>query len=182
MNIVFLGPPGVGKGTQAKKIAEHLKVPHIATGDMFRENLQKQTELGKKAQEFMDKGELVPDDVVIAMVKDRLTHDDCKEGFVLDGFPRTIAQADALGGIVKIDKVINYTAPDETVVERIAGRAKKEGRSDDTPETVQKRLDVYHEQTSPLIFYFRKKQILTDVDATGTVEEVFDLTKKAVGG
>ena len=180
MNIVLLGPPGVGKGTQAKKVASYLDVPHIATGDMFREHLKNKTALGKKAQEYMDDGQLVPDDVVISMVKERLTDEDCAEGFILDGFPRTTPQADALLNLISIDTVINYRVADEVVVKRIAKRATEEGRSDDTPETVQKRLDVYKEQTQPLIDYFEKKDMLVDIDASGTVEEIFDLTQRAL--
>ncbi len=209
MKIIMLGAPGAGKGTQAKQISSKYDIPHISTGDIFRANIKNGTELGKKAKEFMDKGALVPDELTCDLVMDRIKQDDCKNGFVLDGFPRTIPQAEALTAALekigeKMDFAINVDVPDENIVNRMSGRRaclecgatyhivsippKKEGicdncgselvlRDDDKPETVQKRLDVYHEQTQPLIDYYDKQGILKTVDGTVPMEQVFaDIT------
>ena len=186
MKIIMLGAPGAGKGTQAKKIAAKYNIPHISTGDIFRANIKNGTELGKKAKTYMDQGLLVPDDLVVDLVVDRVGQDDCERGYVLDGFPRTIPQAEALTKALadmgqKVDYAIDVDVPDENIVRRMSGRracvgcgatyhvvyapTKKEGicdtcggelilRDDDKPETVQKRLNVYHEQTQPLIDYY----------------------------
>jgi len=202
MKLVFLGPPGAGKGTQAKIVSERQKIPHISTGDIFRENMKKQTELGKKAAEYSNKGLLVPDDLTNKMVENRLNGNDCKRGFILDGYPRTIPQAEFLDSIMKIDKVINFELSDEEVVKRISGRRtcskcgtayhllymkpKKSGncdkcnsplvqREDEKPEVVKKRLEVYKKQTSPLIDYYKKKKLLVNISAFSTIEEI---TKK----
>ena len=207
MNIVLLGPPGIGKGTVAEKLSEKLSIPHIATGDMLRENVAEKTKLGLKAQSFMDKGGLVPDDLVIEMIKERLNRDDCRDGFILDGFPRTINQAEEIGKAIRIDKVVNIQASDEILIERISRRRvcskcgfnyhldfikpKKEGvcdkcsgslyqREDDKPESVKERLKVYKEQTEPLINYYKEKGIIADVDGSGTPEEEFNGVLKAV--
>lgn len=209
MKLIMLGAPGAGKGTQAKKrIAEKkYKIPHISTGDIFRANIKKnQTELGLKAKEYMDKGLLVPDELVVDIVADRLLQDDCKEGFILDGFPRTIPQAESLDKALlsmntkKMDYAINIAVPDENIIRRMSGRRacvkcgatyhikysapKKtenvcdtcEGeliiRDDDQPETVQKRLSVYHKQTRPLIDYYQGKNILITVDGTVDIDDV----------
>ena len=199
MKLVFLGPPGAGKGTQAKIVSERHKIPHISTGDIFRENMKKQTELGKKAAEYSNKGLLVPDEVTNGMVEKRLKESDCKNGFILDGYPRTIPQAEFLDSIMKIDKVINFELSDEEVVKRISGRRtcskcgtayhllymkpKKNSicdkcnsplvqREDEKPEVVKKRLEVYKKQTSPLIDYYKKKKLLVDVDAYPSIGEV----------
>ena len=206
MKIIMLGAPGAGKGTQAKKIADKFNIPHISTGDIFRANLKEGTELGLKAKEYMDKGELVPDGLTCDLVMDRIAKDDAKNGFVLDGFPRTIPQAEALTEALKkigqtMDIAINVDVPDENIVERMGGRRacvgcgatyhvvtvppKIEGkcdrcgadlilRDDDKPETVQKRLSVYHEQTQPLIDYYKKEGILHSVDGTKAPDSVFD--------
>ncbi|MBE5960617.1 MAG: adenylate kinase [Lachnospiraceae bacterium] len=206
MKIVMLGAPGAGKGTQAKKIAEKYGVPHISTGDIFRANIKNNTELGKKAKEFMDQGLLVPDELTLDLIMDRFKQDDCKNGYVLDGFPRTIPQAEALTKALteageKLDYAINVEVPDENIVTRMSGRraciacggtyhivfnpTKQEGvcdacggglvlRDDDKPETVAKRLTVYHDQTSPLIAYYKGQGILKDVDGTKDVAEVFN--------
>ena len=205
MKIVMLGAPGAGKGTQAKKIADKYNVPHISTGDIFRANIKEGTELGKKAKTYMDQGLLVPDELVVDLVVDRVKNDDCKNGYVLDGFPRTIPQAECLDKALaemndKMDYAINIDVPDENIISRMGGRracvgcgatyhivnipSKVEGicdrcggelilRDDDKPETVKKRLDVYHEQTQPLIDYYTKKGIIKDVDGTMDMEDVF---------
>ncbi len=205
MKIIMLGAPGAGKGTQAKQIAAKYEIPHISTGDIFRANIKEGTELGKKAKTFMDQGLLVPDELVVELVADRIVKDDCKNGFVLDGFPRTIPQAEALDEALakmgeKMDYAIDVDVPDENIVKRMGGRraclncgatyhivsipTKKEGicdhcgsevvlRDDDKPETVQKRLTVYHEQTQPLIDYYSGKGILKSVDGTRPMEDVF---------
>ena len=205
MKIIMLGAPGAGKGTQAKRIAEKYGIPHISTGDIFRANIKNQTELGMKAKAFMDQGALVPDELTLELIMDRFTNDDCKNGYVLDGFPRTIPQAEALTKALAdkqdaVDYAINVDVPDEAIVTRMSGRraclacggtyhvvfnpTKVEGvcdacggelvlRADDKPETVQKRLDVYHEQTQPLIDYYQNQNILKEVDGTLQLDEVF---------
>lgn len=213
MKIIMLGAPGAGKGTQAKQIAGKYSIPHISTGDIFRANIKNGTELGKKAKEYMDQGLLVPDELTCDLVVDRIGQDDCKNGFVLDGFPRTIPQAEALTNALnelgqKMDYAIDVDVPDENIVKRMSGRRaclecgatyhvvsippKKEGicdacgselvlRDDDKPETVQKRLDVYHEQTQPLIDYYKKAGILKSVDGTQPMEDVFADIVKILG-
>ena len=213
MKIIMLGAPGAGKGTQAKQIAGKYNIPHISTGDIFRTNIKNGTDLGKKAKEYMDQGLLVPDELTCDLVMDRISHDDCKNGFVLDGFPRTIPQAEALDEALKkigqsMDFAINVDVPDSHIVNRMSGRRaclgcgatyhvvaippKKEGicdicgaelvlRDDDKPETVQKRLDVYHEQTQPLIEYYDKQGILKTVDGTMQMEDVFAAIAKILG-
>ena len=205
MKIIMLGAPGAGKGTQAKQIADKYTIPHISTGDIFRANIKNGTELGKKAKEYMDQGLLVPDELTCDLVMDRIQQDDCVNGFVLDGFPRTIPQAEALTAALdkieqKMDFAVNVDVPDENIVNRMGGRraclncgatyhivsipTKVEGicdrcgnevvlREDDKPETVQKRLNVYHEQTQPLIDYYEKQGILKSVDGTQQMEQVF---------
>ncbi len=206
MKIIMLGAPGAGKGTQAKKIASKYSIPHISTGDIFRANIKNGTELGKKAKTYMDQGLLVPDELVVDLVVDRVAADDCANGYVLDGFPRTIPQAEALDAALEkmgeaMDYAINVEVPDENIVKRMSGRRacvacgatyhiehippKTEGicdtcgkelilRDDDKPETVLKRLNVYHEQTQPLIDYYTGKGILKEVDGTKDMSEVFD--------
>lgn len=206
MKIIMLGAPGAGKGTQAKRIAEKYSIPHISTGDIFRANIKNGTDLGRKAKEYMDQGLLVPDELTCDLVMDRIQQDDCKNGFVLDGFPRTIPQAEALDAALtkigqKMDYAIDVDVPDENIVNRMGGRraclscgatyhvefnpTKAEGicdacgaqtvlRDDDKPETVQKRLTVYHEQTQPLIDYYKNQDILKSVDGTQPMEAVFD--------
>lgn len=204
MKIVMLGAPGAGKGTQAVNIAKEYGIPHISTGDIFRANIKNQTELGMKAKSYMDKGALVPDDITIGMLLDRIVDNDCRNGFVLDGFPRTIPQAESLKAALslqdaKIDHAVDIEVPDEVITNRMGGRRscpkcggtyhivynppKKEGicdncgtelvqRADDKPETVQERLRTYHEQTQPLIDFYRNEGVLTEVDGTKKPEEV----------
>ena len=213
MKIIMLGAPGAGKGTQAKKIAAKYGIPHISTGDIFRANIKEGTELGKKAKTYMDQGLLVPDELVVDLVVDRLQQDDCKKGYVLDGFPRTIPQAESLDAALakvgdKMEYAIDVNVPDENIVNRMGGRracvgcgatyhivynpTKVEGicdacgeklilRDDDNPETVQKRLGVYHEQTQPLIDYYTKAGILKEVDGTVDMEEVFQNIVQILG-
>ncbi len=205
MKIIMLGAPGAGKGTQAKKIAAKYEIPHISTGDIFRANIKNGTELGKKAKTYMDQGLLVPDELVVDLVVDRVQQEDCKNGYVLDGFPRTIPQAESLDAALeklgdKIDYAVNVEVPDENIINRMGGRracvgcgatyhivynpTKVEGvcdacgeklilRDDDKPETVQKRLTVYHDQTQPLIDYYSKSGVLKEVDGTVDMEDVF---------
>ena len=205
MKIVMLGAPGAGKGTQAKMIASKYQVPHISTGDIFRANIKNGTELGKKAKEYMDQGLLVPDELTVDLVIDRLSQDDCKKGYILDGFPRTIPQAEALDAALakrgeKMDFAIDVDVPDENIISRMSGRRactgcgatyhivynpSKKGdicevcgetlilRDDDKPETVQKRLTVYHDQTQPLIDYYTGQNILKTVDGTQDMNDVF---------
>ena len=212
MNLILLGPPGAGKGTQATRIVEKYKVPHISTGDIFRENIKNNTPLGQKAQEYMNKGELVPGQLVVDIALDRLGKDDCKNGFLLDGFPRTVFQADALDKFLKdkgkgIDLVINIEVEDKMLIERLDARRvcptcaatynvigmppKKEGicdkcndtliqRKDDKKETVGNRIKVYHEQTSPLIDYYKEKGLIKDFDGMIGADALFDEIVKAI--
>ena len=205
MKIIMLGAPGAGKGTQAKMIADKYGVPHISTGDIFRANIKNGTELGMEAKKYRDQGLLVPDELTVRILLDRVAQDDCKNGYVLDGFPRTIPQAEVLDcELTKlgdhIDYAINVDVPDENIVKRMSGRRacltcgatyhiehvppKKEGicdvcgselvlRDDDKPETVKNRLNVYHEQTQPLIDFYTEKGVLKTVDGTVPMEEVF---------
>ncbi|MCI8859959.1 MAG: adenylate kinase [Lachnospiraceae bacterium] len=213
MKIIMLGAPGAGKGTQAKQIADKYSIPHISTGDIFRANLKEGTELGKKAKEYMDQGLLVPDELTCDLVMDRISQEDCKNGFVLDGFPRTIPQAEALDAALskigqKMDYAIDVDVPDDNIINRMSGRraclncgatyhivsipTKVEGvcdrcgnqvvlRDDDQPETVKKRLEVYHAQTQPLIDYYKKQDILKTVDGTQPMEQVFNAIVEILG-
>ena len=206
MKIILMGPPGAGKGTQAEKLVDLYQIPHISTGDMFRKAQKDGTELGLKAKSYMDQGQLVPDEVTVGIVKERLAEADCKEGFLLDGFPRTVQQADALDTILAeldmaLDCVVNIEVDKAFLVDRLTGRRvcracgatyhikynapAKENvcdtcgaelvlRDDDKPETVLKRLSVYHEQTQPLIDYYKKEGVLREVDGTQDMNKVFD--------
>ncbi len=205
MKLIMLGAPGAGKGTQAKKIAEKYQIPHISTGDIFRANIKAGTELGMKAKSFMDQGQLVPDEVTIGMLLDRISQDDSKNGYVLDGFPRTIPQAESLTAALKergekIDYAVNVDVPDDNIINRMSGRRACVGcgatyhvvynapksedicdtcgeklilRDDDKPETVKNSLLVYHDQTQPLIDYYKKEGVLVEVDGTQNLEKVF---------
>ncbi|MBI89812.1 MAG: adenylate kinase [Candidatus Marinimicrobia bacterium] len=212
MRIMLLGPPGGGKGTQAKFIQETLSIPQISTGDMLRENVKNGTPLGKEAKGYMNRGELVPDDVILNMMKDRLQNDDCKSGYILDGFPRTIPQAEGLDILLadirqELDLVILLDLNDDIIVKRMGGRRVHPNsgrvyhieynppkvhnkddvtgedliiRTDDQEETVRKRLEVYHNQTSPLIEYYKEKSILKNIDANGTINAIKDRIKEVI--
>lgn len=171
MRLVLVGPPGAGKGTQAEQMAKRLDVPHISTGDLFRANLRDETELGREAKRYMDAGNLVPDEVTVGMVKDRLTDADAAQGFILDGFPRNTAQAASLGEILDekglaLDAVVQFDVEDEVVVQRLLGR----GRSDDNEDTIRNRQRVYREETAPLLEHYRDK--LVTIDAVGEIDEI----------
>jgi adenylate kinase len=213
VNIILIGPPGAGKGTQATRMIERLQVPQISTGDMFRAAVKEGTPMGKKAKEYMDKGALVPDEVVIGVVKERFQKPDCKKGFILDGFPRTLDQAKALDGLLKdlgtkLDHVVVIEVPDDYLVERLTGRRtckgcnymhhikfdppKKAGvcdkcgaelyqRDDDKEETIRQRLTNYHNQTSPLIAYYGKQNVVRMIKGTGSMVQVQDAVKAAIG-
>ena len=213
MKIIMLGAPGAGKGTQAKMIAAKYQIPHISTGDIFRANISNGTELGKEAKQYMDQGLLVPDELTVKILLDRVAQEDCKNGYVLDGFPRTIPQAEVLDNALEqlgdqVDFAINVDVPDDNIINRMSGRRacvkcgatyhikhippKVEGicdscgaelilRDDDKPETVKKRLNVYHEQTQPLIDFYSEKNILKEVDGTIGMEEVFSGVVEILG-
>lgn len=213
MKIIMLGAPGAGKGTQAKQIADKYDIPHISTGDIFRANIKNKTDLGKKAKTYMDQGLLVPDELVVDLVVDRVQKDDCSKGYVLDGFPRTIPQAEALDKALEkmsdhVDYAINILIPDANIIKRMSGRRacvscgatyhivnippKVDGvcdacgkelilRDDDKEDTVKKRLDVYHEQTQPLIEYYKNKEILVNVDGTQDMKNVFQSIVELLG-
>ena len=177
MRVVLMGPPGAGKGTQAVVVSAALGIPHVSTGDIFRQNVNNATELGREAQRFMDKGEYVPDDLTNAMVRDRLTQPDAAAGFLLDGYPRTTAQVDELDSILastghSIDCAVELTVDMDEVVGRLLKRAAEQGRSDDTDEVVRTRLQVYADQTAPLTARYGDRGLLAQVDGSGTVEEV----------
>ncbi|MBN1762093.1 MAG: adenylate kinase [Methanomicrobia archaeon] len=205
MNIVLFGPPGSGKGTQAKMLAERYGIPHISTGDILRENLKNQTKLGLEAKSYMDKGELVPDEVLIKIIQDRLSQPDCASGFLLDGYPRTVPQADALSTILdemgkRLDFVLDVDVPDAELIKRLTGRRmcacgasyhilfnppKQEGicdrcgkelyqRGDDKEEAIMNRLDVYKNQTQPLIEYYTNEDVMVTVNGAAGIPEVFD--------
>ncbi len=177
MRIVLLGPPGAGKGTQAARVACRFDAPHVATGDIFRANVAEGTELGRAAQEYMDRGDLVPDDVVIAMVIERLAERDCQSGFVLDGFPRTVNQAEALDRQLvdlgaPLHAVLCFEAAEEELLRRLAGRAAAQHRADDAEQTIRHRLEVFAIKTRPLIDYYAHRGLLINVDAIGPIEVV----------
>ena len=177
MRLVVLGPPGAGKGTQAVRLAERFACADVATGDIFRANVSEGTELGRAAQEYMDRGDLVPDEVVIAMVMDRLVESDCDGGFVLDGFPRTVNQAEALDRRLAelgtpLEAALSFDVTEEELLQRLAGRAAAQHRSDDAEQTIRHRLEVFAIKTRPLIDYYRHRRLLTMVDGVGRVEKV----------
>ncbi len=204
MNVILLGAPGAGKGTQAVRIAAAMNIPHISTGDIFRKNIKEKTPVGLKAKSYIDRGQLVPDEVVVEIVQQRIDEDDCKNGFLLDGFPRTIAQAEALDRLTNIDSVINLEVDLDKLVDRITGRrvcekcgesyhvsTKKDDicekcggkliqRADDTEETVKSRLNVYKNETAPLINFYKNQGVLKNVDGMKSIEEVFEEISKAL--
>lgn len=205
MNIIFLGPPGAGKGTQAQRICETLGIPQISTGDILRRAIKEETPTGLKAKAYIDAGKLVPDEVVIDIVRDRLDQEDCKAGYILDGFPRTVPQAEALADFAQIDAVVDLDVADEKLVQRLSGRRvclncgatyhvstmKSDccnhcgqtlvQRDDDKPETVLSRLKVYHEQTAPLVSYYQDKNLLHVIDGAQQKEVIFDAILNTLG-
>ncbi len=197
MKLILLGPPGAGKGTQAAKIAERYSLAHISTGDMLRAEIASKTPLGERAKALIDGGELVPDEIIVGMVENRIKQDDCVNGFLLDGFPRTIPQAESLLGFSDIDRAVCITVPDELIIDRMSKRrvcpsckrtysvepgerrffcedcgTRLVTRDDDKPETVSHRLEVYAEQTFPLVEFFRERELLSEVDGAGSIDEV----------
>ena len=177
MRIGFLGPPGSGKGTQAKLLGKRLGLPAISTGDMLREAVRRETPLGLRARAIMEAGDLVPDEVVIGLIRERIATADAARGFILDGFPRTVAQAQALDRLLEdsgspLDAVVNLAVPEATLLERLIGRASQEGRSDDRPETIRERLRVYGEKNDPLVAFYESAGLLTRVDGLGAVDDV----------
>ncbi|NER20210.1 MAG: adenylate kinase [Symploca sp. SIO1C2] len=183
--LIFLGPPGAGKGTQAKLLAELLQVPHISTGDILRSALKAKTPLGQKAQSYMDAGELVPDDLILDLIRDRLSQQDAHKGWILDGFPRNVTQASFLDDLLQelhqtCDFAINLEVPDEVLMARLLERSQKEGRSDDNEDTIQRRLEVYHNQTEPIIGFYRDRSVLTAVNGDQPVESVTEYLKQLV--
>jgi adenylate kinase len=185
MRVVFLGPPGSGKGTQAGLLAERLRVPAISTGEMLRAAVHEGTPLGGKVKAVMEKGDLVPDDLMIALIRERIAAPDAAGGFILDGFPRTVDQAVALekipsGNEKAISVVVNLSVPEKALIDRLAGRSGLERRADDGRDTVLERLRVYHEKSEPLIEFYRRRGLLTEVDGTGTVSEITDRIGKAL--
>jgi adenylate kinase len=177
MRLILMGPPGAGKGTQARVVAEHFGIPAISTGDIFRTNVSNGTPLGKKAQEYMDQGEYVPDEITNLMVRDRIDEPDAEPGFLLDGYPRTLAQVEELDGMIKhtghaLDAAVVLTVDADEIVERLLHRAKTEGRTDDTEDVIRRRQEVYGEQTEPLIEVYRRRGIVHEIDGMGVVDEV----------
>jgi adenylate kinase len=178
VNLLLLGPQGAGKGTQAKRIAAEYGIPQVSTGDMFREAIAAGSELGWRVQPILESGALVPDELTIALIRDRLGQDDAAKGFVLDGFPRNMAQAEALDAMLgeigrSLDVVLELQLDDDTCFQRLLRRAKEEGRTDDTPEVIRRRLDVYHRETEPLVEYYRAQGNLVPIHAERSVDEVF---------
>jgi adenylate kinase len=185
MRIILMGPPGAGKGTQASGVAEHFGIPAISTGDIFRANVSNGTELGRKAKEYMDAGEYVPDEVTNLMVRNRIDEPDAEPGFLLDGYPRTLAQVEELDGMIKhtghvLDAVVVLTVDGEELVQRLLQRAETDGRSDDTEDVIRRRQELYVEQTEPLIEVYRDKGLLIEVDGMGEVDEVTERIFKAL--
>ncbi len=186
MNLVFLGPPGSGKGTQAIRLAQKLGVVHVSTGDVLREAVKRGTDLGRKADEYMSRGELVPDDLMIELIEEKVESGDLDKGFILDGFPRTMAQAESLKRMfdkhaIALDKAILLTVGADEILKRLENRAQIEGRADDTREVILNRLEVYQRQTAPIEAFYRKQSILVEVPGENTPDNVFREVEKAVG-
>ena len=184
--MIFMGPPGAGKGTQAAEICEMYKIPQISTGDMLRTAIKNETDLGRKAKKYLDAGDLVPDDIVIGIIQERLAQKDCNNGFLLDGFPRTVTQAESLDEMLgkmqkKLDFVINLDVPEEELLKRLLKRAEIEGRSDDNEEVIKNRLNNYKDKTLPLLDFYKKQSVLKQISGTGTREEITGKIKGMLG-
>jgi adenylate kinase len=185
MNLVFLGPPGSGKGTQAARLAEKLGLVHLSTGDVLRQAVRQGSELGKKAEGYMSRGELVPDDLIIALIEEKITDGELENGFILDGFPRTVPQAESLDVMfkkhrIRLDKAILFRVGEQEIMKRLKGRAEIEGRSDDTEEVIRNRLDVYTRQTQPIEQLYERQSILVEIPAEDTPENIFGAVLKVV--
>ncbi len=185
MRLIFLGPPGAGKGTQAVILSKWLSIPHISTGDILRAAVKNQTELGVKAKSFMDKGDLVPDSLILDMIQERLSQPDAANGWILDGFPRTVAQAEQLDAMLTemgqgFDRILSLEVPDATLVERLLSRGRDQGRSDDTEAVIRRRLEVFHESTAPILNFYGDRPQLTVVNGDASLEAVSDLLKTAI--
>lgn len=187
MRIVFLGPPGSGKGTQAQLLSKRLGIPSVSTGEMLRAAVRAGASVAQQAKAIMDRGELVPDEVMIGLIRDRLRASDTRQGFILDGFPRTVQQAEALERLIAesgngegLSAVINLSAPESVLVDRLHGRSAEEHRADDRPDAIRERLAVYHRKTEPLIGFYRQRHLLLDVDGMGDVEEIAERIDKAL--
>lgn len=183
MKLILFGPPGAGKGTQAEKIRTHYNIPHLSTGNIFRYNIKNETELGKKVKSILDAGELVPDGTVVDLVVDELQNDKYNNGYILDGFPRTIPQAEALDKFLSkhntaVDLFLNLEVPEQELIDRILSRTDE--RSDDTPEKIKTRLNVYQKQTAPVLNHYKKKDKVQKIDGVGTIEEIFSRIKEAL--
>ncbi|NIN09904.1 MAG: adenylate kinase [Gemmatimonadales bacterium] len=186
MNVILLGPPGSGKGTQGALLSERVGLPRVSTGDLLRSAVERGTVLGQEAQHYMDQGLLVPDEVILGLIEEVLAWPEAAGGIVMDGFPRTVAQAEAVERLLadrgaRVDYVISIDVPEEELVRRMLGRAKQEGRDDDTPETIRQRFVVYREQTAPLIAFYRERGMLTGVSGIGSIEEIAGRVQEAVG-
>lgn len=183
MRMVFIGPPGAGKGTQAERLVKTYKMAHLSTGDMLRAARDAKTEVGVKAEQYMSSGALVPDAIIVDIIAERLAQSDCAEGYLLDGFPRTIAQAEALDGMLAkkgtaLDVVLELQVPEEELFRRLAGR----GRADDNPDVIRQRLVAYRKQTEPLLDYYRRRSLLKSIDGLGTVDEIFGRAQTVLNG
>ena len=183
MNIILFGPPGAGKGTQAEKMVSQFNIPHLSTGNIFRENIKNETELGKKVKSIMAEGKLVPDDTVVELVVDELSKDKYNNGVILDGFPRTVNQAESLDRFFtdhgkEVDAFVTLTVPEDELVSRILSRG--QGRADDTPEKIKTRLQVYHNETEPVLNHYQKKGAVIEIDGIGSIEEIFDRIDSAL--
>jgi adenylate kinase len=186
VNIILLGPPGCGKGTQGEILAQRAGILRVSTGDLLRDAAARGTELGKRAKAFMDRGDLVPDDVIVGLLREVFASPAAAQGVMMDGFPRTVAQAEAVDRLLaerkgKVDQVLFFDVPDEELMKRIAGRAKAEGRADDNPESFRQRLVVYRRQTQPLVDFYRKRGNLVDIESVGTIPEIAERVKAKVG-
>ena len=185
MRLVFMGPPGVGKGTQAERVTTHFKIEHLSTGDLLREEIKNNTRWGREAKTFMNDGQLVPDDLLLEMMNDRLRLDESKKGYLLDGFPRTLPQARGLDSILEdlnqsLDRAVNLTADNDELIRRLILRGQNSGRDDDSPDIIRKRQQVYRDQTAPLIDYYRKQQLLIEINGIGEIPEITDRIIKSL--